>query len=67
MAKTRAQRAKKRQRERARLGRRRAEQLEARRNERVTVWFPKPEDLNRPATIDDEVLELQRELLKEIE
>lgn len=61
------QRAKKRRRERERLHRRHLEAIERRREARVTVWFPKPEDLNRPASIDDEVLELQRELLKEIE
>lgn len=70
MPKTAEQRARKRRRERARLHRRHLEALERRREARVTVWFPKAEDLAerpRPSRLDDEILEMQRELLREIE
>lgn len=42
----------------------------ASRRETITVWFPKPEDIAeqpRPALLEDEILEMQRELLKDID
>lgn len=62
MPRTPGQRAKHKRNERSRRRRRMLE----RRDDRVTVWFPKPEDKAespRPATLDDEILEMQRALL----
>lgn len=60
------QRARHKRQERARRHRRQREAAEARRAARVGVWFPKLEDQAeqpRPATLDDEILEMQRALL----